>query len=82
MLDRDAWVEIIPERDATLEGISIVGGLFLSQILTLYTTPVMFLYMDRFGNWTSGFWNKWYHGMMGDKPEDHIPTPPKPAPAE
>ncbi len=62
-------------------GISIVGGLFLSQILTLYTTPVMFLYMDRFGNWTSGFWNRWYHGMMGDKPEDHIPTP-KPSPAE
>ena len=30
-------------------GISIVGGLFLSQILTLYTTPVVFLYMDRFG---------------------------------
>jgi multidrug efflux pump len=62
-------------------GISIVGGLFLSQILTLYTTPVMFLYMDRFGNWTSGFWNRWYHGMMGDNPEDHIPTP-KPSPAE
>ena len=62
-------------------GISIVGGLFLSQILTLYTTPVMFLYMDRFGKWTSGFWNRWYHGMMGDKPEDHIPTP-KPSPVE
>jgi multidrug efflux pump len=60
-------------------GISIVGGLFLSQLLTLYTTPVMFLYMDRFGQWTSGFWNRWYHGMMGDKPEDHQPSP---APAE
>jgi multidrug efflux pump len=60
-------------------GISIVGGLFLSQILTLYTTPVVFLYMDRFGNWTSGFWNRWYHGIMGDKPEDHRPSP---APAE
>ena len=60
-------------------GISIVGGWFLSQLLTLYTTPVMFLYMDRFGQWTSGFWNRWYHGMMGDKPEDHQPSP---APAE
>ncbi len=60
-------------------GISIVGGLFLSQILTLYTTPVVFLYMDRFGKWTSGFWNRWYHGLMGDKPEDHISTP---SPAE
>jgi len=62
-------------------GISIVGGLFLSQILTLYTTPVVFLYMDRFGNWTAGFWNRWYHGMMGDKPEDHAPSA-SPTPAE
>ncbi len=62
-------------------GISIVGGLFLSQILTLYTTPVMFLYMDRFGNWTAGFWNRWYHGIMKDRPGDHAPVP-RPSPAE
>jgi multidrug efflux pump len=30
-------------------GITIVGGLVISQILTLYTTPVVYLYMDRLG---------------------------------
>ncbi len=32
-------------------GISIVGGLILSQLLTLFTTPVVYLYLDRFGLW-------------------------------
>jgi multidrug efflux pump len=35
-------------------GISIVGGLIVSQILTLYTTPVVYLYLDRFGLWLNG----------------------------
>jgi multidrug efflux pump len=29
-------------------GITIVGGLIVSQVLTLYTTPVVYLYFDRF----------------------------------
>jgi multidrug efflux pump len=33
-------------------GIAIVGGLLLSQFITLYTTPVVYLYMDRFGRWS------------------------------
>jgi multidrug efflux pump len=37
-------------------GISIVGGLIVSQVLTLYTTPVMYLYLDRFGRWVSRLW--------------------------
>ena len=32
-------------------GISIVGGLLVSQALTLYTTPVIYLYLDRFRLW-------------------------------
>jgi len=32
-------------------GISIVGGLIVSQMLTLYTTPVIYLYLDRFRLW-------------------------------
>ena len=32
-------------------GVSIVGGLLISQVLTLYTTPVIYLYMERFGRW-------------------------------
>jgi multidrug efflux pump len=32
-------------------GITIIGGLVLSQILTLYTTPVVYLYLDRFRLW-------------------------------
>jgi multidrug efflux pump len=33
-------------------GITIIGGLVLSQILTLYTTPVVYLYLDRFRHWS------------------------------
>jgi multidrug efflux pump subunit AcrB len=32
-------------------GIAIVGGLLVSQFLTLYTTPVIYLYLDRFSRW-------------------------------
>ena len=32
-------------------GITIVGGLILSQLLTLFTTPVVYIYMDRFQSW-------------------------------
>ena len=32
-------------------GIAIIGGLLFSQLLTLYTTPVVYLYLDRFSIW-------------------------------
>jgi multidrug efflux pump len=37
-------------------GISIVGGLLLSQLLTLYTTPVVYLYLDRLRLWCLQRW--------------------------
>ncbi len=35
-------------------GITIVGGLILSQMLTLFTTPVVYIYMDRLQSWIQG----------------------------
>jgi hypothetical protein len=37
-------------------GISIVGGLLVSQVLTLSTTLVMYFYLDRFERWSSRPW--------------------------
>ncbi len=37
-------------------GVSIVGGLMVSQVLTLYTTPVIYLYLDRFRLWAQRRW--------------------------
>jgi multidrug efflux pump len=48
-------------------GISIVGGLIVSQALTLYTTPIVFLALDRFGLWLRSLWNRYYHGQPGGR---------------
>jgi len=51
-------------------GYTIVGGLMVSQLLTLYTTPVVYLYLDRLGDWLS-------------KPKPSTAAPKKlPVPAE
>ena len=41
-------------------GITIVGGLIVSQALTLYTTPVVFIYLDGFGKWLTRLWRRYY----------------------
>ncbi|MGZ5781051.1 MAG: efflux RND transporter permease subunit, partial [Burkholderiaceae bacterium] len=43
-------------------GVTIVGGLLVSQMLTLYTTPVVYLYLDRLNTWCKSKWRKW-HGQ-------------------
>jgi multidrug efflux pump len=39
-------------------GIAIVGGLIVSQVLTLYTTPVVYLYLDRLRLWCLNRWRR------------------------
>jgi multidrug efflux pump len=46
-------------------GISIVGGLLVSQLLTLYTTPVVYLYLDRYSIWARQFWRRRYSAIFG-----------------
>ncbi len=46
-------------------GISIVGGLLISQLLTLYTTPVVYLYMDRLGQWSLRTRQRLLPGLFG-----------------
>jgi HAE1 family hydrophobic/amphiphilic exporter-1 len=46
-------------------GYAMVGGLLVSQALTLFTTPVVYLYLDQFSNWLSGW------GRSGKTGDDH-----------
>jgi multidrug efflux pump len=45
-------------------GIAIVGGLLVSQILTLYTTPVVYMYLDRFRLWADRRRNRRSRGAL------------------
>ena len=54
-------------------GIAIVGGLMVSQVLTLYTTPVVYLYLDRFRLWAKRQWARLFPGL---------PTAEAPEPGE
>ena len=50
-------------------GIAIVGGLIVSQALTLYTTPVVYLYMDGFGEWVAPRWRALLARISGGAPK-------------
>jgi multidrug efflux pump subunit AcrB len=49
-------------------GISIVGGLLISQLLTLYTTPVLYLYLDRLGESFRRWRARLLPGLFGAPP--------------
>jgi len=51
-------------------GIAIVGGLLVSQMLTLYTTPVVYLYLDRFRLWADRAWNERRRGSLAPAAAD------------
>jgi multidrug efflux pump len=48
-------------------GIAIMGGLIVSQLLTLYTTPVLYLYMDRLGQWSLRQRQRLLPGLYGTR---------------
>jgi multidrug efflux pump len=50
-------------------GIAIVGGLIVSQILTLYTTPLVYLYLDGFRLWANRQWRRFFPRLSGAAPE-------------
>lgn len=50
-------------------GLTIVGGLVGSQLLTLYTTPVVYLYLDRFRLWSNRHLRRLFPRLSGAVPE-------------
>ena len=54
-------------------GYTMFGGLLVSQALTLFTTPVIYLYLDRLSNWLSG-------GSGKGTSKDQEPDEPAPEP--
>jgi hypothetical protein len=54
-------------------GIAIIGGLLVSQWLTLYTTPVIYLYLERFSRWLGGSYRLSHAAeALAELPQDQL----------
>jgi hypothetical protein len=51
-------------------GIAIIGGLLVSQLLTLYTTPVIYLEFDKFAIWSKKQWKRFRPNSSSQPPEE------------
>jgi hydrophobic/amphiphilic exporter-1 (mainly G- bacteria), HAE1 family len=56
-------------------GLAVVGGLIFSQIITLYITPVYYVYLDEVQNWLNRKWS----GFTGRRKREALPHEPVPA---
>ena len=55
-------------------GLAVVGGLIFSQVITLYITPVYYVYLDEIQNWLNRKWSR-YTGRRKREPLPHEPVP-------
>jgi hypothetical protein len=54
-------------------GLAVVGGLLVSQLLTLYITPVVYIYMDTFARWVRG--RRWRLAPAAKRPVPGLDSP-------